>query len=305
MPHTCTLTPCLTEQFLPSDFMGREAILAAIRARGVDGAQLMDGFSDALMKEVGSVSLRTSFNPSPASLPQKSNVKSYTTQWSFHPPCQQCRPIIRLLATVHGHLASFSNPTPGSSIVLSKADFDVSCFRIKAFGKRKKIEVALVALRAKQTAAAEDDDVMIVDETPDGAGPAVDPAVVAAMLAPSSLGSSLEKEKACVAATANVAKNIGDALKARQATGWASEMIHSMRLRELNGLAEKCCLPTYSVVTVGNTGAGSHPQPITSPSPSQPPQNPTPTLVRSRYCCIVGSQPQSHLGALFRQVHAA
>jgi hypothetical protein len=101
-----------------------------------------------------------------------------------------------------------------------------------------------------------DDDVMVVE----AGGPAmaaVDPAEVIATLAPDSLGSSLENEKVCVTATAHVAKNMSDALNSGKAVGWSSDVVHRMRVKELTQLKAKCRLPTYSVVTVGNTGAGN------------------------------------------------
>jgi alpha-D-ribose 1-methylphosphonate 5-triphosphate synthase subunit PhnL len=38
---------------LPSDFHNRDAILEAIRERGVDGEALLNSFGDKEMKEVG------------------------------------------------------------------------------------------------------------------------------------------------------------------------------------------------------------------------------------------------------------
>ena len=81
-------------------------------------------------------------------------------------------------------------------------------------------------------------------------------AAVLAELAPKEMGESLDKEKACIAASRNVAQNILDALSNYRAQGWSSAAVHDMRVREAKSLVDNTVLPNFSVVTVGNTGAG-------------------------------------------------
>lgn len=81
-------------------------------------------------------------------------------------------------------------------------------------------------------------------------------AAVLAELAPKEMGESLEKEKSCIAASRNVAQNILEALSNYRAQGWSSAAVHDMRVREAKSLVDNTVLPNFSVVTVGNTGAG-------------------------------------------------
>lgn len=83
-------------------------------------------------------------------------------------------------------------------------------------------------------------------------------AAVLAELAPKETGDSLEKEKACIAASRIVAQNIFEALSNLRAQGWSSAAVHDMRIREAKTLVDSTVLPNFSVVTVGNTGAGKY-----------------------------------------------
>lgn len=125
--------------------------------------------------------------------------------------------------------------------------------RIKAFGKRKKIVLALDALREAETIKVKPAQNLKDQDCP---APGENGEAVLAMLAPEQVDSSLEQERTCVAASQNVVANVVEALKSKSAAGWAGEVVHDLRLREATRLHESCTLPLYSVVTVGNTGAG-------------------------------------------------